>query len=142
MKIYFKDKENQVWAFDKNDPYESYISSFPERGYQEITKEESDILSAPKEKTPEELKHAFNSHVDARLDEFARTPYNENSLPFSSMDKARLASLTEEFKQYGDIANKLYDETWKAADSMMEKVMNGDLTIDDALSKLPALSWD
>lgn len=99
-------------------------------------------IPAPPAPTPDQLRSQFDAAVTARLDTFARTSYAEDEQPFDSMDKARLASLTTDYKQWGDIANRLYDETWKAAEALVPEVMDGTLTIDEALEKLPALSWE
>lgn len=99
-------------------------------------------IPAPPAPTPDELLSQFDAAVTARLDTFARTPYAADEQPFDSMDKARLASLTTDYKQWGDIANRLYDTTWKAAEALVPDVMDGTLTIDEALEKLPALSWE
>lgn len=99
-------------------------------------------VPAPPAPTPDELRSQFDAAVTARLDTFARTPYAADEQPFDSMDKARLASLTTDYKKWGDIANRLYDQTWKAAEALVPEVMDGTLTIDAALEKLPALSWE
>lgn len=92
--------------------------------------------------TPNELRTQFDRAVTTHLDAFASTPYADNEQPFDSMDKARLASLTTDYKQWGDIANRLYDQTWKAAEALVPEIMDGTLTIEAALDKLPALSWE
>lgn len=99
-------------------------------------------IPPPLAPTPDQLRSQFDTAVTARLDTFARTPYAEDEQPFDSMDKARLASLTTDYKQWGDIANRLYDQTWKAAEALVPDVMSGALTIEAALDKLPALSWE
>jgi hypothetical protein len=103
-----------------------------------ITEVELAKLQAP---TPDELRTEFDSAVTGRLETFARTPYSTTEQPFDSMDRARLSALTADYKQWGDRANTLYDQTWKAAESLVPQVMDGSLTIEAALAKLPALSW-
>lgn len=77
----------------------------------------------------------FEAAVTERLDEFA------HEKQYDSMDKARLAALTVDFKPDGDFANKLYDEVWAAAFALEEEIKNWTMSVDEALKKLPEMIW-
>ncbi len=85
--------------------------------------------------SPDDLVQQFEAAVTRRLDDFAREKQYDN------MDKARLASLTADFKADGDCANRLYDQVWTAAFALEDQIRVGALNVDDALAQLPAMIW-
>ena len=105
------------------------------------------VENPPPEPTPEEiaeeLKAEFEFAVTAHLDDFARQWHGSPLRQWDSMDRARLAYLTEDFKEDGAIANQAYNDTWAYIDNngLMEKVGSGELTLEQAMSMLPALTW-
>ncbi len=84
---------------------------------------------------PDDRVKQFEAAVTQRLDAFARERQYDN------MDKARLASLTADFKADGDCANQLYDQVWGAAFALEDQIRAGSLSVDDALAQLPAMTW-
>lgn len=85
--------------------------------------------------SPEEMLKQFEEAVSARLDSFAQEKQYDN------MDKARLASLSADFKTDGDYANGVYDQVWLAAFALEEQIRGGSLSAAEALSRLPAVEW-
>jgi hypothetical protein len=86
--------------------------------------------------TPDDLEHDFLGQVARRLDEFAREK------GYDSMDKARLASLSDEYHEDGVIANAAYDSTWAAAIALIPDVREGTITPDEAIAQLPEIAWE
>lgn len=84
---------------------------------------------------PDELVKEFEEAVAARLDAFAKEKQYDN------MDKARLASLTQEFKADGEFANQLYDTIWSAAFALEDQIRAGTMNIENALAGLPEMLW-
>ncbi len=84
---------------------------------------------------PDDLVKEFEAAVARSLDAFAREKQYDN------MDKARLASLTVDFRTDGDYANQLYDKVWGAAFALEDQIRAGALTVGDALAQLPAMTW-
>jgi hypothetical protein len=86
--------------------------------------------------TPDDLERDFTSRVEARLEDFARMRN------YDSMDKARLAALSDEYAADGRIANAAYDTTWAAAIALISDVRDGTLTPEEAIGYLPEISWE
>jgi hypothetical protein len=92
-----------------------------------------DELPAIPGPAPEELEAQFNAAVGARLEAFAQ----ENG--WDSLDRA--LEQRGVFAADAAVAQKAYDDTWRAAFPLAEKVKAGTMTAEDALAALPALEW-
>ncbi|MDR1396989.1 MAG: hypothetical protein LBJ14_04595 [Desulfarculales bacterium] len=84
---------------------------------------------------PEELSAAFTAAINVRLNAFAALRQ------YDDITSARLAALSADFAEDGHTAQVAYDTTWTAAIAIWEQVTSGDLTVEQALEHLPALTW-
>jgi hypothetical protein len=123
------------------------VSEYPHDGFieteREIVRAWNGVLyfaGEEPEQTPEELadKRAavFNASVNARLDAFA------GQKGYDNMVKARLATLTADYAADGAVANTAYNNTWTEAIALIPQVRSGELSVEQALSRLPALAWN
>jgi hypothetical protein len=77
----------------------------------------------------------FNGAVTARLNAFAAEKQ------YDDISAARLAALSSEYAADGQTAQAAYDMTWAAAIAMWEDVASGEITVEQAVERLPALTW-
>lgn len=87
------------------------------------------------ETTEDKIKR-FEIEISKYLNSFAQEKKYDN------MDKARLAILSEEFKEDGIIANKIYDEVWNKVIILQEQIKDNTLTVEKALELLPDIKWE
>jgi hypothetical protein len=77
----------------------------------------------------------FNAAITARLNAFAA------QRQYDDISAARLAALSVEYAADGQAAQAAYDTTWSAAIAMWESVASGEITVEQAILQLPALTW-
>jgi len=108
-------------------------------GYTAITDEEAVELSRPKP-TQEEVVQSYISHMQKRLDDFARTRGYDGVLSCCTYATSTVAK----FKAEGQYMVDARDQTWSAGYQILAQVESGARTIpslDELDAELPVLSW-
>jgi hypothetical protein len=77
----------------------------------------------------------INAAVSARLNAFAAEKQ------YDDISAAQLAALSSEYAADGQTAQSAYDHTWAAAIAMWEDVASGAITVEQAVERLPVLTW-
>ncbi len=106
------------------------------RGWDKVLYIKGTEPQKPQEIIEQELEAQFSNAVTQHLNDFALQKQ------YDSIDTARLASLTTDFKSDGGIANQAYDSTWAKAIELMPNVMDATITVEDAVAQLPVLTWE
>lgn len=108
-----------------------------------ITREEADMIreAAKPQPTQGQIIEAFTAQIQERLDAFARTRNYDGILSACTY----ATSSVQKFSVEGQRAVDLRDQTWAAAYSILDEVLNGQrempATLDDVEPDLPVLSW-
>ena len=131
---YIVTKDGLPYHVTENDPLYIEVSDWAAENPDRVLQETPPPPPTPEEERAQREKD-FSAAINLRLDAFAELN------GYDSMDKARLASLTDAYKADGDVANAAYAATWEAAIELWEDVASGTLAIADALAELPALVW-
>jgi tRNA A37 threonylcarbamoyltransferase TsaD len=127
---YYKDAENNVYAYESDGSQDAYIKP----GLTSITEEEADALRFPPP-TPNQMEQTFSALVTDRLNAFAAKRQYDN------IASARLAGLSSEYAVDGQTANASYASIWTAAIALVPQVRSRELTPEQAVERLPALAW-
>lgn len=88
----------------------------------------------PPEPTPEENVEKFNQEINARLQAFAQEH------DWDTIDNALVQSGT--FINDAKTAQAAYDLIWNTAIALTPQILDGSLSLEDAINQLPVLIWD